>query len=214
MKQPEQKRPAGRPKSEEKTSAILCAASRLFLEQGLQGTSMDAVARAAGVSKQTVYSHFAGKEALFRACIRAKIAEHGFGEKPPTDGGDPREILIALARRFMRLIFDPEVIAMHRVVMSESASQPRISELFFESGPAATKEAVAALLERMIADGALRPHDTLYSSWQLVNMAFGSFHIRLLFNLIQEVPEQDLTGHLERTVDDFLVLYGAGAKDQ
>ena len=69
---------AGRPKSEAKAEAILHAASELFLSQGFQGTSMDAVAKRAGVSKQTVYSHFANKEELFKACIGAKVAGYGF----------------------------------------------------------------------------------------------------------------------------------------
>lgn len=172
---------------------------------------MDAVAREAGVSKQTVYSHFTSKEELFRACIKAKVASYGFDESGFPESGEPREVLFTVVKRFMALIFDPEVVAMHRVVMGEAASHPRIASLFFESGPGATKQAVSLLLQRLVDRGELRAHDTLYASWQLLNMAFGHFHIQLQFNLIDHVPERELDEHLRRVVDDFLILYGCAS---
>ena len=84
---------------------------------------MDQVAQRAGVSKQTVYSHVASKEALFTACIRAKVAACGFDETTGVDDTDLRAALSALTRRFVDLLFDPEVIAMHRLERGESASQ-------------------------------------------------------------------------------------------
>ncbi|MDP5041225.1 MAG: TetR/AcrR family transcriptional regulator, partial [Paraglaciecola sp.] len=63
---------AGRPKSVQKRKQILVAAGELFLEQGFSGCSMDMVAKHSAVSKQTVYSHFSNKEALFTAVINAK----------------------------------------------------------------------------------------------------------------------------------------------
>ena len=62
----------GRPKDLEKRAAILAAAKRLFPMSGFEGTSMDAIAAEAGVSKLTVYSHFTDKETLFVAAIRAR----------------------------------------------------------------------------------------------------------------------------------------------
>ena len=53
-----------------KRDAILEAAARVFFESGYAAASMDEIAREAGVSKQTVYSHFGAKEALFGAFIR------------------------------------------------------------------------------------------------------------------------------------------------
>jgi TetR/AcrR family transcriptional repressor of mexJK operon len=198
----------GRAKSAEKAAAILEAASALFLERGLQGTSMDAVAKAAGVSKQTVYSHFAHKEALFRACIQGKIADYGFAEDAAAEDGDTPELLLRLARRFMALIFDPEVVAMHRLVAGEAATHPRIAALFYDAGPAATKRGVAAVLNTLTARGELAIRDIDYAAWQLANMAFGEFHMQLEFGLIDHVPDDRLDAHLRRVVADFLRLYG------
>ena len=60
-----------------KAESILAAAKRMFLESGFGAVSMDAIAREAGVSKATVYAHFAGKEELFGAVI-GRECEHYF----------------------------------------------------------------------------------------------------------------------------------------
>ena len=65
----------GRPKDPAKRRAILEAAKSLFLRNGYDGSSMDAIAAEAGVSKLTVYSHFTDKETLFSAAIKAKCEE-------------------------------------------------------------------------------------------------------------------------------------------
>src|SRR5215467_4416620 len=62
-----------RRRSARKRRAILEAAGAAFLEHGYRGTSMDAVAAAAGVSKQTVYQHFGDKQRLFRELIEATV---------------------------------------------------------------------------------------------------------------------------------------------
>lgn len=201
---------AGRPKSEEKADAILCAASDLFLTKGFQGTSMDAVAKRAGVSKQTVYSHFENKEELFKACIRAKVSSYGFEDTAMVDDTDLRESLLAITHQFADLLFDPEVIAMYRVVMGEAASHPRIAALFFESGPKRTKTAVCAFLTKQMQMNRLRIHeeDIMYAAVQLFNTAVGMYQLQLWLGLIDSVNKEELDKHLQRVVDDFLRLYG------
>ena len=199
----------GRPKSEQKAEAILLAASERFLSKGFQGTSMDAVAQRAGVSKQTVYSHFANKEELFKACIHAKVAGYGFDETTTVDARDLRTALMKVARRFVDLLLDPEVVAMHRVVMGEATSQPRIAALFFDSGPKRTKAAVCAFLQQQVDAGrlAIAQDRLLYAAVQLLNMAIGMYQLQLLLCLRDAVDEAEINAQIEHAVDDFLRLY-------
>jgi TetR/AcrR family transcriptional repressor of mexJK operon len=203
----------GRPKSEQKGEAILHAAGELFLSAGYQGTSMDAVAQRAGVSKQTVYSHFANKEELFKACIRGKVTGYGFDETTADGAVDLRGALLSIARQFVDLMFDPEVIAMHRVVMAEAASQPRIAELFFDSGPRRTKASVCAFLQQQVEAGKLQipPDRVLYAAVQLLNTAVGMYQMSLWLGLLHSVDADEVNAHLDRVVDDFLVLYAGGS---
>ncbi|MEJ2610162.1 MAG: TetR/AcrR family transcriptional regulator [Candidatus Thiodiazotropha sp.] len=199
----------GRPKSEAKAEAILNAATKLFLAKGFQGTSMDAVAREAGVSKQTVYSHFANKETLFVACIDAKVAHYGFDEAAGVDDSDLRQALLTIVHRFTDLLFDSEVVAVYRVVLSESTGQPQLASLFFDNGPKRTKSAICEFLRQQVAKGRLRiPKERLlYATVQLLNMSVGIFQWSLLFGLQDSVDDSELAAHLERAVDDFLTLY-------
>src|SRR6267142_4853605 len=72
-----------------KAESILAAAKRSFLAAGFGAVSMDAIAREAGVSKATVYAHFAGKEELFGAMIAREceryFARFSAGELDPCD---------------------------------------------------------------------------------------------------------------------------------
>ena len=65
-----------RTKREEKRKLIIAAATDLFSELGFAQTSMDKIAKKAGVSKQTVYSHFGSKDELFGGAISRKCISH------------------------------------------------------------------------------------------------------------------------------------------
>src|ERR1700739_4061474 len=96
----------------EKAESILAAAQRTFLASGFGAASMDAIARAAGASKATLYAYFSNKEELFGAVV-ARVGERyaqGFtaGE---LDAGDVVASLTAIAERFLRLLLSPDAIA-------------------------------------------------------------------------------------------------------
>ena len=199
---------AGRPKSEEKRDAILEAASELFLAQGLQGTSMDAVALKAGVSKQTVYSHFANKEELFRMVIAAKVESYGFMEAALPADLELEQALAAVGDRFLNLILDDEVAAMFRVVIGESGSYRKIAELFYASGPDTAITAVAKLFSRHMRAGRLKQDDPRYAACLYLNMLRGHYHLQILMNIQPDLDEASRETHIRKVVGQFLFLYG------
>src|SRR5436190_3841589 len=105
-----------------KAESILAAAKRSFLAAGFGAVSMDAIAREAGVSKATVYAHFAGKEDLFGAVVGREcegyLARFSPGELDPSD---VRGSLTVLGRRYLELILSPDGIALHRIILGEVA---------------------------------------------------------------------------------------------
>src|SRR5918993_5229150 len=107
----------GRPKDLEKRAAILDAAMTLFPARGYDGVSVDAIAQAAGVSKLTVYSHFADKEALFASAVTeccAQLLPHRLFE---VDANLPvRQALSLIGRAFVDLMMDERAISLHRVM--------------------------------------------------------------------------------------------------
>ena len=199
----------GRPKSEEKRDAILQAASDLFLARGLQNTSMDAVAKSAGVSKQTVYSHYHNKDELYRAVIVNKVESYGFGATALPADSDLEDAIFILGKRFLNLLFDDEVVRMYRVVIGESAVHRKIAEIFYETGPGTTLRAIETFLERQAKQGRLKIDDLSYAAAQFLTMICGHYQMRLLMNLKPELTDNMIDEHVRKAVRQFLKLYAA-----
>src|SRR5271155_488811 len=117
-----------------KAQSILAAAKRTFLGSGFGAVSMDTIAREAGVSKATVYAHFAGKEELFGAVIGREceryLASFSVGELDPRD---VRASLTVLGRRFLELVLSPDGIALHRIISAEVTRFPMLGEVFWRA---------------------------------------------------------------------------------
>jgi AcrR family transcriptional regulator len=124
-----------RESSPEKVEQILQGAMQEFLAHGFAGTSMDRVAAAAGVSKATVYSHFADKEGLFKALIERlarKKFQLIFGSEPLE--GEPLEVLRQLGTRALeQMSTDQEHSAFMRVLIGESGRFPELAQICVNS---------------------------------------------------------------------------------
>ncbi len=147
----------GRPKDLEKRAAILAAAKRLFPLLGFEGTSMDAIAAEAGVSKLTVYSHFTDKETLFVAAIRARCQDQVPDALFDVDTTGPvRGQLEAIARAFLGLVTSPEAISLHRLLTASGSASPKLAQLFWEAGPLRMRQSFEQFLREGSRSGAAR----------------------------------------------------------
>lgn len=151
-------------RSVRKRRAILDAATTAFLRHGYLGTSMDEIAALAGVSKQTVYKHFADKERLFSEIVTAEVDEIA---DPNTDEvlklGDTGELerdLRRFARGQLRAVMQPRLLQLRRLLIGESDRFPQLGRLFYERGPGRTIDALATRFERLAARGALELDDS------------------------------------------------------
>ena len=149
--------PDGR--SARKRASILDAATEAFLASGYRGTSMDEIAAAAAVSKQTVYKHFADKERLFSEIVIETVNRAGEPVHEAVLGLDESEDvaadLRALARRQLKMVMEPELLRLRRLVIAEAARFPELGRAFYERGPARTVDALAVAFGRLAKRGAL-----------------------------------------------------------
>ena len=188
-----------------KAEAVLAAAEGAFLAPGFGAVSMDVIAREAGVSKATVYAHFANKEELFGAVI-ARLSErrfHGFS----AEALDPRDIeasLLTIASRFLDLVLSPEAIALNRTIIGEVSRFPALGEVFWAAGPERTRVQIEAFFRRAVAAGSLAIPDARLAAEQFVALARGEIHLRSLLRLEAEGDTPGLAAAAESAVATFL----------
>src|SRR5712671_2230394 len=167
-----------------KAESILAAAKRTFLASGFGAVSMDTIAREAGVSKATVYAHFAGKEELFGAVI-GRECERYFARfsARELDPRDVRASLMILGRRFLELILSPDAIALHRIIVGEVTRFPMLGEVFWRAGPERERVQIEGFLRSAAAAGALTLPDPRLAAEQLVSLVRADVQLRQLLRL-------------------------------
>lgn len=117
-----------------KQAQILQGAMQVFLEQGYAATTMDRVAAAAGVSKQTIYSYFQDKQGLFKALIeRVTIDRMQHIFQTENLNGEPDRLLRHFATSFLQNMKDPEFLNLLRIIISESARFPELAALYTQT---------------------------------------------------------------------------------
>ena len=135
------------PRDPELDERILDAARRLLAERGYQGLSIDAVARAAGTTRPTVYLRFAGKEELATSAVAGMTVEEPL---PQTD--DIRADLVAELRHFRAAITRPNGFSFVGTVLAEEHLTPALIARFRERLVLPRRHRLAATLERGRAD--------------------------------------------------------------
>ncbi len=199
----------GRPKDLEKRASILEAAKTLFLSRGFEGTSMDAVAAEAGVSKLTVYSHFGDKDTLFIAAVQSKcerqLPEAMFDV--PLRGTPIRKALLAIAHAFHGLVHSPEAIALHRMMVANSGQSTHLAELFYAAGPKRTLASFERFLREAIAAGELEIKEPARAAGHFLVLLKGLHHMRQLVGCGGEMSDKERDAHIKSTVDMFLRAY-------
>ena len=198
----------GRPKDPAKGEAILQAASLLFLNQGYQGTSMEAVARSAGVSKLTVYSHFNGKEELFAAAIgnvcKSRLPDVLF---QPQDHEPLEQRLFIIGEAIFKLTNSPESIALYRLLMGLSTSESDLAERFYEAGPQQVLKGLERLLKHAKQQSLLAITDTTRAAQHFLNLLNGSSHFLLTLGCVSAAPKISEHEHIQEVVALFLNAY-------
>jgi TetR/AcrR family transcriptional repressor of mexJK operon len=168
-------RRGGRPSriaSLELRERILSVATDLFLTQGYGLTTIEAIARHAGISKRTFYHRFEDKAALFTAVVHHVVAQL----RPPADvplleGPTLHDVLERLAGLILRAALSPPALALHRLIVAESARFPQLIRAVNEQG--GTDEATAlisGLLARELDTSILPSAARAFAAQQFLQM--------------------------------------------
>jgi len=193
--------------------AIREAAAALFLEMGYQATSMDDIAAAAKVSKQTIYTHFASKEELFSSLVMANAdrVEEFVGMILPTlrGSGNLETGLRQLARRYLGFVARPDGLRLRRLVIGEAGRFPELAREYYERVPGRAYEALAAAFRDLQRGGLPRVDDPMVAAQHFAWLTLGLPLDRGMFHPIDSVIKKlDLDRLADSAVRVFLAAYG------
>ncbi|MGB0733644.1 MAG: TetR/AcrR family transcriptional regulator [Pontibacterium sp.] len=201
-------KPKPRSKSEEKRENILRSATALFLRQGFAVTTMDQVADQAGVSKQTVYSHFGGKDTLFKSCIEKRCDQNPALSGHDFDFDDLQRSFEQLLYAFTDLICSPEAISVHRICAAEAETTPQLSQLFYNAGPLRVKTEMSHLMEEIQRRKLLTIDEPYEAGLQLLAMVQGDLKLRYELNIEPLPTQEERYAFVKKCVAVFLKGYG------
>jgi AcrR family transcriptional regulator len=165
-------RPRGRPRSERARQAILAAGLELVAEEGADRVTMDAIARRAGVSKETLYRWWKSKGDVLLEAL-AELGEHAI-PIPDTDA------LSADLHAFLRATadaLDPPTRRVLRALAAEAASDAHFAEKMRDRFLARRRTALATVLERGVERGELTAEHAALA----LDFVYGTLWYRLIF---------------------------------
>jgi TetR/AcrR family transcriptional repressor of mexJK operon len=180
---------------------VLRAATTSFLAHGY-GSSVDVIARRAGVAKQTVYHHFPSKDELFKEVAR-ELAKRVLVE---LEAG-PRELRVTLARfgaAYRRRVLGAQGIATFRALVPEVPRFRALARAMYAASAGETVRRLAAYLEKAMAAGELRRDDPQLAAEMLLGMLVGHDRVKRLFGVPLEETD---ARRAARVVDCFLRAY-------
>lgn len=191
----------------ERRIAIIELATRTFLENGYDRTTMSGIAADLGGSKGTLWSYFASKEELFAAVLdSATVAFRSL----MTSILDPElpidDVLVGFAEKFISRITLPDAIALQRLIVSEVERFPEIGRIFYDRAPGRSRLLLAEYLSIHMEAGALRRDDPGEAAGTFLSMCAGSYPQRLLWG-IEKRDENEVRREAARIAVNFLRCY-------
>lgn len=168
----------GRPRDPALDAAILAAALRLFLAHGIDGMSIEQVAKRAGVGKPTVYRRWSTKELLVADAIEAHVGtDLQWPSRDEIQSMPVHEIVKRNLAAAARTAADPQFRALVAQIYGSAVTHPLLMQTYWEHYIRPRRALAIAMLERAQADGAVASDADLEV---LVDMLAGAVTYRVL----------------------------------
>lgn len=193
-----------------KFDQVLDGAREVFMRDGFEGASVDEIARAAGVSKATLYSYFPDKRLLFSEVARIECNRQAEEALEVLGSGAPiEEVLREAARRIVCFFLSDFGQQVFRICVAESYRFPELGRRFYESGPQLVRERMSSVLTPYVERGVLKIDDMDLAANQFGELCKSDLFVRRLCGMCGEASEADIDRVVTGAVDMFLARYRA-----
>jgi TetR/AcrR family transcriptional repressor of mexJK operon len=187
---------------------ILNIAADIFLKEGFDRASVAAIARLAGASKETLYSRYSTKEALFEVVISRKteILLQKFSrvlvQKQPIE-----RVLTLYGSNLLDFMLLPEMQRLNRTLISAAPQFPELAGDFWRLCPEREHEQLAKYLEAQVASGVLVRVDARKAAELFFSLCLGQFLLHASL-LVRKPPKSaERKTHIRAAVHMFLAAY-------
>jgi len=192
-----------------KRRQILAGASKVFMDLGFDGASMGEIARAAGVSKGTLYVYFADKSRLFQAIVEEETLEQS---KVAFDFDPERDVATTLrefGQAYIELLCRPGGGSAIRTVMAIAERMPEVGRRYYEHVLENTINRLAAYLEAHVKAGDLAIDDCQLAASQFMLTCQAALFLPLIFQAAPPPSAERMAQVVESATRMFLAAYQA-----
>ncbi|MBS1183564.1 MAG: TetR family transcriptional regulator [Proteobacteria bacterium] len=194
----------------EKRRQIMDGAREVFRAKGYEGAAMDAIAKAAGVSKGTLYVYFTNKDELFAELITDEKQDlaAALDAFQPTDGSF-RDNLRAFALRFNELLTGENHMSTIRMVVGAVEKFPSVGAIFFKAGAERGVTRLTEVFATAVADGRLKPCDPTVAAQHFISLCTAEMMKKALFGAALRPTREASERIVDNGLDVFMAYYGA-----
>ena len=194
-----------------KFDQVLDGARQVFLSDGYEGASVDNIARAAAVSKATLYSYFPDKRTLFMQFAGVEIRRMSDAAAEAIDTSAPADVVLrSAAGQIVRFYLSDFGQAIYRICVAEAARFPELGRQFYETGMKSAQLLLRQFLSEATKRGELnvRPEEIELAAYQFSDLCRAGLFNRRLFCVQTSFTADELDRVISGAVDTFLARYG------
>lgn len=186
---------------------VLRVASDYFLSHGYQGTSINAMARDSGISKESIYRYFPSKKELFEAVIAKELAEykkrlHSLDFKFESISLD--EALKKTAESILSAVTTDRTLALRRLIFHETRESPEIGRYYYEIGPEEAYRNLEIIFELHKSRSSLEPEKLAN---YFVAMMLHKLMLLRQCGIVEALDRKAIRKHAAQTTRDFLEAF-------
>ena len=191
-----------------KFDQVVAGARTVFMREGFEGASVDAIARDAGVSKATLYSYFPDKQHLFLEVLKLECAAQSEVEVLFEQSGlSVEEKLHVICKKLITFLLSDFGQDMFRVCVAEAKRFPELGETFYSSGPMHWGEKIAGFLSSEKAQAVLDIDDPCLAADQLAQLCRTDLMLKVIFGIGEKPADDEIDRVAKEAVRTFLARY-------
>ena len=193
-----------------KFQQVLDGAREIFLRDGFEGASVDDIAKAAGVSKATLYSYFPDKRLLFMEVVSTECNRQAEEAMELVDRNAPvRHVLELGARQMIQILTSRFSRQMFRICVAESDRFPELERKFYESGPLMGRQHIRDYLTEAVQRGELAITDYDLAADQFLELCKADIFAKTVFGIQSDFSPAEVERIAKGAVETFMARYGA-----